>query len=190
MLSQQLQKAGCIVYVSNHGAEALDFLRTTEYWASPSRPTTTSSDPADGQNETGHNHSTHSNNNTNNSNNTSTNNTTTPTRPSLATARTGAPSPRLPLSVILMDIEMPVMDGLACARRIRALQTTGDIVGHVPIMAVSANARSEQVAQARDAGMDDAISKPFRIPELMTKLETLINGQGPTMIVSPSTGLG
>lgn len=176
--------------MSNHGAEALDFLRTTEYWASPSRPSTSSPDPADGQHESGHSHShsTHSNDNTNSSG-TSTNKATTLTRPSLATARTGAPSPCLPLSVILMDIEMPVMDGLACARRIRALQATGHIVGHVPIMAVSANARSEQVAQARDAGMDDAISKPFRIPELMTKLETLINGQGPTMIVSPSTGL-
>ena len=176
--------------MSNHGAEALDFLRTTEYWTSPSH-SSTSSDPADGQYNSGRgNDSSHT---TTCSTNSSCANTTTTTRPSLATVRTGGPAttaaPRTPLSVILMDIEMPVMDGLACARQIRALQAKGDIVGHVPIMAVSANARSEQVAQARDAGMDDAIAKPFRIPELMAKLETLIKGQGPTMLVSPSTGL-
>jgi CheY-like chemotaxis protein len=72
-----------------------------------------------------------------------------------------------------MDIEMPVMDGLTCARRIRELQHSGEILGHIPILAVSANARSEQVRQALDAGMDDAIAKPFRIPELVPKLELL-----------------
>jgi CheY-like chemotaxis protein len=41
-------------------------------------------------------------------------------------------------------------------------------------MAVSANARIEQVKQALEAGMDDAISKPFRIPELWPKLLGLI----------------
>ncbi|KAI1847108.1 hypothetical protein JX265_012920 [Neoarthrinium moseri] len=121
VLSQQLRKVGCRVYVSNHGREALDFIRTTEYWASEGRP--------------------------------------------------AAP---IRLSVILMDIEMPVMDGLACTRRIRNYQQTGHIVKHIPIMAVSANARSEQVAQAKDAGVDDAISKPFRIPELMPKIEALV----------------
>ncbi|QDS75399.1 hypothetical protein FKW77_002968 [Venturia effusa] len=77
------------------------------------------------------------------------------------------------LSVVLMDIEMPVMDGLECARRIRALQKSGELVSHVPIMAVSANARSEQIRSAREAGMDDAIAKPFRIAELLPKIETL-----------------
>lgn len=77
------------------------------------------------------------------------------------------------LSVILMDVEMPVMDGLTCARRIRELQRTGEIVRHIPILAVSANARSEQVHHAMDAGMDDTISKPFRIPELLPKIDLL-----------------
>ena len=177
------------MYVSNHGAEALDFLRTTEYWASPS-PSSTSSDPTNGPYKSSHSNTPHGN-NTNSSRTSCATNTTTIKRPSLATVQTGAATtaPRTPLSVILMDIEMPVMDGLACARQIRALQAKGAIVGHVPIMAVSANARSEQVAQARDAGMDDAIAKPFRIPELMAKLETLIKGQGPSLVVSPSTGL-
>jgi CheY-like chemotaxis protein len=81
------------------------------------------------------------------------------------------------VSAILMDIEMPVMDGLTCARKIREYQREGDIIGHIPIIAVSANARSEQVAQAREAGMDDAISKPFRMPELLPKLNALARGE-------------
>ena len=38
-----------------------------------------------------------------------------------------------PLSVVLMDTEMPVMDGMTCVRRIRELQRQGSIIGHVPI---------------------------------------------------------
>lgn len=120
------------MHVSNHGAEALEFLRKTSYWAAS---------------------------------------TAGNTKPASSTQP-------LDLSAILMDIEMPVMDGLTCTRKIRKYQESGDIVGHIPIMAVSANARSEQVSQARDAGMDDAISKPFRIPELMMKLEALVSGGG------------
>lgn len=84
---------------------------------------------------------------------------------------------------------MPVMDGLTCTRQIRHFQDIGQIKGHIPIMAVSANARSEQVAQARAAGMDDAISKPFRIPELIPKLAALVQGDGPLMVLPNSTSL-
>jgi CheY-like chemotaxis protein len=80
------------------------------------------------------------------------------------------------LSVVLMDVEMPILDGNACAREIRSLQRKGEIVGHVPIIAVSANARREQIEQAKHAGMDDAISKPFRIPELMSAIRNLLDG--------------
>ena len=59
----------------------------------------------------------------------------------------------LQLNVILMDLEMPVMDGLTCARKIRELQRKGDIVRHVPIIAVTANARLEQINDALEAGM-------------------------------------
>jgi CheY-like chemotaxis protein len=48
---------------------------------------------------------------------------------------------------------MPIMDGLTCARKIRELQREGEIIGHVPIIAVSANARSEQIVAAKVAGM-------------------------------------
>jgi CheY-like chemotaxis protein len=72
----------------------------------------------------------------------------------------------LGLSLILMDWEMPVMNGLTCVREIRKLQSQGIVRGHVPVIAVTANVRSEQVTLALEAGMDDVISKPFRIPEL------------------------
>jgi CheY-like chemotaxis protein len=89
------------------------------------------------------------------------------------------------LSLTLMDWEMPVsqascsplfhvtyfrhlqvMDGLTCVRRIRELQKEGVVRGHIPVIAVTANVRSEQVEVALKAGMDNVISKPFRIPEL------------------------
>jgi CheY-like chemotaxis protein len=78
------------------------------------------------------------------------------------------------VSVVLMDIEMPVMDGLACARKIREAQARGDITGRLPIIAVSANARYEQISEAIEAGMDDAIAKPFRIAELIPKIKRLV----------------
>ena len=59
----------------------------------------------------------------------------------------------LELTVILMDLEMPVMDGLTCAKRIRQLERDGEVVRHVPIIAVTANARSEQIETALQAGM-------------------------------------
>jgi PAS domain S-box-containing protein len=59
----------------------------------------------------------------------------------------------LNLTAILMDLEMPVMDGLTCTRKIRKLEEDGTIVRHVPIIAVTANARLEQVEMALTAGM-------------------------------------
>ncbi|OJD35344.1 histidine kinase hhk13p [Diplodia corticola] len=82
-------------------------------------------------------------------------------------------APPLELSVVLMDQEMPVMDGLACTRTIRGWEENGKLIGHVPIIAVTANARAEQIAQLMAAGMDDVVSKPFRIPELVPKIEEL-----------------
>jgi CheY-like chemotaxis protein len=61
-----------------------------------------------------------------------------------------------PLDIILLDTEMPVMDGLTCARRIRDAEEQGLVRGHVPIISVTANARSEQMEVARAAGMVSA----------------------------------
>ncbi|CAM1512004.1 Fc.00g095170.m01.CDS01 [Cosmosporella sp. VM-42] len=80
------------------------------------------------------------------------------------------------LSVILMDLEMPNMDGLTCVREIRKMEGEGSITKHVPVIAVTANVRAEQVQKAMQSGMDDMVSKPFRIPDMLKKIETLLKG--------------
>lgn len=82
-------------------------------------------------------------------------------------------APQKELHVILMDTEMPVMDGLTAAKTIREMQRSGELKGHVPILSVSANARPEQTSMAIAAGMDDSISKPFRIADLTPKIDRL-----------------
>jgi signal transduction histidine kinase len=68
-------------------------------------------------------------------------------------ADSGTSGQRLELGVLLMDQEMPVMDGLTCTKKIRELEEEGKLTGHVPIIAVTANARAEQVQTALDVGM-------------------------------------
>lgn len=80
----------------------------------------------------------------------------------------------LPLDVVLMDLEMPNMDGLTCVQEIRKMELSGEFVAHVPVIAVTANVREEQVATAKKSGMDDVLSKPFRIPDLLKKVEALL----------------
>jgi signal transduction histidine kinase/CheY-like chemotaxis protein len=62
------------------------------------------------------------------------------------------------LSVVLLDLEMPVMDGITCVKRIRELQNEGRIAGHVPVIAVTANAREDQISSSLDAGMVSFLS--------------------------------
>jgi len=119
VLAKQLRNVGMKVAVANHGGEALEYIRTSQYYLA--------GDAAAEE-----------------------------------------------LSLVLMDWEMPVMDGLTCVREIRKLQKEGAVRGHVPVIAVTANVRSEQVSQALEAGMDDVISKPFRIPELCACIEKAI----------------
>jgi CheY-like chemotaxis protein len=83
------------------------------------------------------------------------------------------------LTLILMDWEMPVMNGLECVAEIRKLQGQGVVNGHVPVIAVTANVRSEQVETALQAGMDDVISKPFRIPELRACIQKTLRNVAP-----------
>ncbi|TVY81656.1 Autoinducer 2 sensor kinase/phosphatase LuxQ [Lachnellula suecica] len=98
VVSKQLRKSGHIVFVANHGEEALEFIQRTQYWKGASRGIEM-------------------------------------------------------LHVILMDLEMPVMDGMSCVRRIREYQAQGLIKGHVPVIAVTANARQDQIVASLDAGM-------------------------------------
>jgi CheY-like chemotaxis protein len=79
---------------------------------------------------------------------------------------------------ILMDQEMPVKDGNAATVEIRELEKDGK-VGHSKILGVSANVRETQRQSMREAGMDDLISKPFKVEDLVKKIDNLIiNGEG------------
>ncbi|KAF2677807.1 hypothetical protein K458DRAFT_318624 [Lentithecium fluviatile CBS 122367] len=118
VLQRQLENRGIATHVANHGGEALDILKQSQYWK-------------------------------------------------------GNGSDALDLGVVLMDKEMPVMDGLQCTSKIREFEAQGLLKSHVPIIAVTANARSEQIATLLYAGMDDVVSKPFRIAELIPKIEEL-----------------
>lgn len=119
VLKRQLQKAGCVVNVANHGMEALTFLRTTALWAD---------NKGSGKK----------------------------------------------LDIVLMDVEMPVMGGLACVGRIRQMQEEGQLTRHVPVIAVTANARQAQIESCMAARMDDFVGKPFRVPELIAKMEKVL----------------
>jgi CheY-like chemotaxis protein/anti-sigma regulatory factor (Ser/Thr protein kinase) len=83
-------------------------------------------------------------------------------------------SSKIDISIVLMDVEMPVMNGLECTRKIREAESEGLIGRHLPIVAVSANAREGQVRNAIECGVDDAISKPFRVADLMPIIERLV----------------
>ncbi len=67
-------------------------------------------------------------------------------------------------AAILMDIQMPVMDGYEATQRIRSLTDPGR--ANVPVIAVTANAFKEDIKKAIDAGMDAHVSKPVS-PEAM-----------------------
>ncbi|OAL51252.1 two component histidine kinase 1 [Pyrenochaeta sp. DS3sAY3a] len=70
---------------------------------------------------------------------------------------------------ILMDQEMPIMDGSAATEEIRSLQADG-MSGFSYILGVSANVREAQTNAMRDAGMDDIVSKPFKVDDLVKKI--------------------
>ena len=134
VLAKQLRKAGCIVYLANHGGEAIELVQTSRFWhANSSNPSA------------------------------------------------------IDINVILMDLEMPVMDGTTCARKLRELQVEGKVVKHIPVIAVTANAREEQIKTTLEAGNDDVVSKPFRVvQDLLPKIRSLMarfdaEGEGESM---------
>lgn len=83
-------------------------------------------------------------------------------------------SPPYSIHAILMDMQMPVMDGCTAARAIRAMDRP-DAAG-VPIIAVTANAFAEDIAKTTEAGMDGHISKPIDFTVLNRTLARLIKG--------------
>ena len=74
--------------------------------------------------------------------------------------------------LILMDIQMPVMNGLMATEKIRALESATN--SHVPIIAITANAMIGDKEKCLSAGADDYISKPFQPVQLVEKIKQVI----------------
>lgn len=79
------------------------------------------------------------------------------------------------IDAVLMDMQMPVMDGCEAARAIRALGRPD--AGTVPIIAVTANVFAEDIAQTTDAGMNAHIAKPIDFEQLQATLQRCIAGK-------------
>ncbi len=85
--------------------------------------------------------------------------------------------------LILMDIQMPVMDGYAAARAIRSLPSAS--AASVPIIAMTANAFAEDIHAAEAAGMNGHIAKPIDISIMMTTISDVLSRQSHSSQVFP-----
>ena len=77
--------------------------------------------------------------------------------------------------LILMDIQMPIMDGYAATRAIRALDDPKK--ANIPIVAMTANAFAEDRQRAKDAGMNEHVTKPIDVEKLMSVLHQFLDGR-------------
>jgi signal transduction histidine kinase/CheY-like chemotaxis protein len=93
---------------------------------------------------------------------------------------------QLPYDLVLMDCQMPEMDGYTAAQCIRQREET--VGGHTPVIAMTANAMREDRARCLDAGMDGFIPKPIALEELETAMECWItSGAAPGPDISHVT---
>ncbi|KAL5120426.1 hypothetical protein ACEQ8H_001716 [Pleosporales sp. CAS-2024a] len=103
--------------------------------------------------------------------------------------------------IVLMDLEMPVMDGLAATSKIREREMAGQgppgrtiasgprAKSRLPIIVVTANVRKEQIDTAIAAGADRVMQKPFKATDLVFMMESLLP-QAPQHIDPPTPGIG
>jgi signal transduction histidine kinase/CheY-like chemotaxis protein len=88
--------------------------------------------------------------------------------------------------LILMDVHMPVMDGLEATRRIRAL---GGGEASVPIVAMTANAMTSDRDECLAAGMDDFVSKPFDAETFLTAVAAYVSNSDRQSLPRPQDGV-
>jgi PAS domain S-box-containing protein len=90
-----------------------------------------------------------------------------------------------PVDLILMDCQMPGMDGFETTRRLREMERNGRRAGHTPIVALTSNAIKGDREQCLAAGMDDYISKPFEPDKLIDVIAKLLATKAPAAADEP-----
>jgi len=85
---------------------------------------------------------------------------------------------RAEFDVVLMDIQMPLMDGFECAAQIRVREKT--VGGHVPIVAITARAADGDSERCERAGIDEYVAKPLHPRELFHAIELALIGRVPS----------
>ncbi|MBO9637853.1 MAG: response regulator, partial [Siphonobacter aquaeclarae] len=77
--------------------------------------------------------------------------------------------------IILLDINMPVMDGMECARQVRKLADPAK--AKTPIVAITGNARNYSPDEFKSAGFDDILIKPLNFDALVAKVREFTGGE-------------
>ena len=80
-----------------------------------------------------------------------------------------------PYDLILMDIQMPVMDGIEATKAIRALSDPR--LANIPIVAMTANAFEEDRQRVLSAGMNGHLGKPINVDKLFSTLQSILDGE-------------
>ncbi|WWC63422.1 uncharacterized protein I303_106024 [Kwoniella dejecticola CBS 10117] len=82
-------------------------------------------------------------------------------------------NPEQPFDCVLMDLEMPVMDGLTALDHIREEEASGKLKKNL-VIALTGNARQGQIDEAKARGMDEVIIKPYRLDDMLQKVEEMM----------------
>lgn len=75
--------------------------------------------------------------------------------------------------IILMDINMPKMDGMECTRAIRAMDD--DTKSSIPIIAITGNAKNYSIEDFKEAGINEYLQKPLNFDQLVETVKKLTN---------------
>jgi len=99
-----------------------------------------------------------------------------PNLPAINSASKASNPEPFEIDVVLLDWEMPMMNGLDCCRHIRAWEEKGS-KPHLPVIAITANVRQEQKDAAVAAGMDRVLSKPFVTGDVLNSIRAALASQ-------------